>query len=252
MGDESPDNEASTKKCLWLLEARNPFLGRIDGRVTQRVGWKVHYNSWYDFYSYQEHQELPANRVVEAAFAATPLSPGRRFQRWLQGGEFFFLHFHFFPIEVRVERRPWFLSIVFDRYRFCCFSNEGDLQTLEPSKGWSSKTGKKLSDEICRSQSFPRHGHGWMSITFAFGLSHRYWPITTQEEHSCCRTPDQMRHWFPACARTRWAKAVVFAGGINQRKGIREQLLAADGFCFGCNFHPCDWEANHANKIAGM
>ena len=37
----------------------------------------------------------------------------------------------------------------------------------------------------------------------------RYWPIPRHEEQGFCRIPDQMRRWFPACARTRWVKAGV-------------------------------------------
>lgn len=127
-----------------------------------------------------------------------------------------FLHCLFDWSQGSKENLIFCWSFLIDIY-FVPFSNEKDLQTLERSKGWPIKPGKICPvDESCLSNLFPRHGHGphgWMSMffTFAFRWSHRYWPIPrNEEEHSFCRTPDQMRHWFPACARTRWVKAAVF------------------------------------------
>ena len=47
---------------------------------------KVHYNSWYDFYSYQEGWQIWIPSAVGIGLTVwDPYFPGRRIQWWLQG-----------------------------------------------------------------------------------------------------------------------------------------------------------------------
>ena len=163
----------------FVYDFRSPatLLGQTQDSVTQRWAWKVHYNSWYDFYSYQDRQELPEKKC---GFAAIPTARTKVSTVASRREVFFAFSFR---LKSGVKREPDFLLIVFDRYLYFVpfrrkktfrvwSAQRGDLSNLERSVRWMKSA---------YPNRFPRHGHG------PHGWSHRYWPIPrNEEERSFC------------------------------------------------------------------
>ena len=226
MGYESPAVK-HRRICVWLSESCNFFwtdprqcdteMG-LEGTLQQLV----------------RLLQLPG--PPRAALISVDLSqsqpPGRRFQRWLQGGEDFFALS--FRLKSGVKREPNFLLIVFDRYLFCTFFERKRPSDFRALKGVTYQTWKDLSGgwKLPIPISSQDMGMGRMGGCLCFLRSHLDGPIgidPSQEMKKNTVFAGPQTKWDtdfqPAPGQDEWRQLCFAAAGI-WRKEIREHLLA--------------------------
>lgn len=227
----------------FVYDFRSPatLLGQTQDSVTQRWAWKVHYNSWYDFYSYQDRQELPEKKC---GFAAIPTA--RTKGSTVASRREVFLAFSFRLKSGSKENLIFCWSFLIDISILYLFERKRPSE-FRALKGVTYQTWKDLSGGWNLPIPISSQDMGMGRMGGPIGID----PSQEMKKNTVFAGPQTKwdTDFQPAPGQDEW-RQLCFAAGIWRKEKIESICwhCAKDGFCFGWNLHPGDWEANNANN----